>query len=119
MPFADTSTHLLPTGLSAESALMLSDILPTAFEVGVLNGAVAPGDTVAIVGAGPIGLAAIATARLFSPGAIIAIDPAAPRRDAAKRFGADMVVDTATDPTSVVMARTDGLGADVVIEAAG
>lgn len=119
VPFADTSTHLLPSGLPAESALMLSDILPTSFEVGVLNGAVGPGDTVAVVGAGPIGLAAITTARLFSPGAIIAVDPAAPRREAAKRFGADLAIDTTPDPLAAVMAHTDGLGADVVIEAVG
>ncbi|WP_436498293.1 zinc-dependent alcohol dehydrogenase family protein [Actinokineospora sp. HUAS TT18] len=119
VPFADTSTYRLPDGLAAESALMLSDILPTAYEVGVLNGAVQPGDTVAIVGAGPIGLAAITTAKLFSPGRIIALDLAPSRRDAAKRFGADATADPASYPVAEVKAMTDGLGADVVIEAVG
>ena len=79
---------------------MLADIVPTAYEVGVLNGAVAPGDTVAVVGAGPIGLAAIMTARLFSPARIIAVDLAQSRLEAAKRFGADAVVDARTIPRS-------------------
>lgn len=119
VPFADTSTHLLPEGISDEAALMLADILPTGYEVGVLNGQVAPGDTVVVVGAGPIGLAAIVTARLYSPSHIVAIDPAASRREAAERFGADTVVDGDTDALAVVAALTDGLGADVVIEAVG
>src|ERR1700675_3319918 len=74
VPFADTSVYKVPDALSDEQVLFLADILPTAYEVGVLNGRVTPGDTVAIVGAGPIGLAAILTARLFSPAHIIAID---------------------------------------------
>jgi alcohol dehydrogenase len=86
----------------------------------VLNGHVAPGDVVAVVGAGPIGLAAIMGARLFSPSHIVAIDPAASRRDAAKLFGADVVVDPTTeDAGAIVGALTDGLGADVAIEAVG
>ncbi|HEX9335301.1 MAG TPA: alcohol dehydrogenase catalytic domain-containing protein, partial [Pseudonocardiaceae bacterium] len=92
VPFADNSTYPVPAGVSDEEVLMLADILPTGYEVGVLNGTVRPGDTVAIVGAGPIGLAATLGARLHSPSHIVAIDLAASRLDAAKQFGADIVV---------------------------
>jgi alcohol dehydrogenase len=119
VPFADTSTHLLPDGVTDEAALMLADILPTSYEVGVLNGQMAPGDAVVVVGAGPIGLAAIMTAQFFSPGHIIAVDPAEARLGAAKQFGADIVVSTAADAESVVLELTGGLGADVVVEAVG
>jgi alcohol dehydrogenase len=120
VPFADTSTYRLPAGISDEQALMVADILPTGYEVGALNGRVAPGDVVAVVGAGPIGLAAIMGSRLYSPSHIVAIDPAASRLDAAKRFGADVVVDPAhEDPAEIVGGLTDGLGADVAIEAVG
>ena len=99
---------------------MLADILPTSYEVGVLNGAVRPGDTVAIVGAGPIGLSAIMGAKLYSPAHIISIDLADARLDAAKRFGADVVVNNGhEDPVARVRELTDGLGADVAIEAVG
>jgi alcohol dehydrogenase len=99
---------------------MVADILPTGYEVGVLNGQVRPGDVVAIVGVGPIGLAAIVGARLYSPSHIVAIDLAESRRDAAKQFGADVVVDPAReDAIAVVGDLTDGLGADVAIEAVG
>jgi alcohol dehydrogenase len=119
VPFADTSTYLLPAGLDDEQVLMLADILPTSYEVGVLNGHVRPGDTVAVVGAGPIGLAAITTANLLSPSHIVAIDLAAPRLEAAKRFGADVVVGAGEDPMTMIAELTDGLGADVAIEAVG
>lgn len=120
IPFADTSLYPVPAGVRDEDLLMLSDILPTGYEVGVLNGHVAPGDTVAIVGAGPIGLSAILGSRLFSPSHVIAIDKAAVRLEAAKQFGADVVVDNCTeDPRAAVGALTDGLGADVAIEAVG
>jgi alcohol dehydrogenase len=100
--------------------LFLADILPTSFEVGVLNGGVQPGDTVTIVGAGPIGLAAVLTARLFTPGRIIAIDPAAPRLEKALELGADIAIDNSSDDAvGRVMDLTDGLGADVAIEAVG
>ena len=92
VPFADTSTYPLPAGLDDESALMLSDILPTAYEVGVVNGGIRPGDTVAVVGAGPIGLAAVQAARLFSPAHVVAIDLVDSRLEAAKQFGADVTV---------------------------
>ncbi len=120
VPFADTSTYRVPDGVDDEAALMLTDILPTGYEVGVLNGTVAPGDTVAVVGAGPIGLAAIQGARLFSPHHVVAIDLADTRLDAAKMFGADVVVNpSGSDPLATVKSLTGGLGADVVIEAVG
>ena len=103
-----------------EDVIFLADILPTAFEVGVLNGGVQPGDTVAIVGAGPIGLAAIMTAKLFTPGRIIAIDLADARLEKALEFGADVTINNGNeDPLARVMELTQGLGADVVIEAVG
>ena len=120
VPFADTSTYPIPAGVTDEQVLMVADILPTGYEVGVLNGKVAPGDVVAVVGAGPIGLSAIMGARLYSPAHIVAIDLAPSRLEAAKQFGADVVVDPAhEDPLAVVRSLTEGLGADVSIEAVG
>jgi alcohol dehydrogenase len=120
VPFADTSTYRVPEGASDEEVLMLADILPTAYEVGVLNGHVQPGDTVVVVGAGPIGLSAILGARLYSPSRIIAIDLADARLQAAKLFGADLMVNNGReDAVAYVRDLTDGLGADVVIEAVG
>jgi alcohol dehydrogenase len=120
VPFADTSTYPVPNGVSDEAVLMVADILPTSYEVGVLNGHVAPGDVVAIVGAGPIGLSAIVGARLYSPSHVVAIDLADSRLDAAKRFGADIVVNPQReDAVAIVHDLTGGLGADVAIEAVG
>ena len=120
VPFADTSVYKVPDGLSDEQVLFLADILPTAFECGVLNGRVEPGDTVAIVGAGPIGLAAIMTAKLFTPGKIVAIDIADARLEKALEFGADVIVNNSRDDALEAVQRlTDGLGADVAIEAVG
>jgi alcohol dehydrogenase len=120
VPFADTSTYLIPPGLDDEAVLMLSDILPTAYEVGVVNGGIRPGDTVVIVGAGPIGLSAIMTARLYSPSHLIAVDLADTRLEAAKQFGADVTINPSRqDPAQVIADLTDGLGADVAIEAVG
>ncbi|WP_155056071.1 alcohol dehydrogenase catalytic domain-containing protein [Streptomyces blattellae] len=119
VPHADLSVHALPGTLEGEDAVLLADIFPTAYEVGVLNGHVRPGDTVAVVGAGPIGLAAIATARLFAPERIVAVDLAAARLDAARQLGADAVADAREDPEQLIADLTDGLGADVVIEAVG
>jgi alcohol dehydrogenase len=120
VPFADTSTYLIPKNVDDEAMLMLADILPTAFEVGVLNGHIQPGDVVAVVGAGPIGLSAITSAKLFSPSKIIAIDLADDRLDAAKRFGAELTINNAhQDPVALVQGLTDGLGVDVAIEAVG
>ncbi len=120
VPFADNSTYRVPEELSDEQVLFLADILPTSYEVGVLNGSVSPGDTVAIVGAGPIGLAAILTARLYTPGRIVAIDLAESRLESARRFGADTTIDNSEeDAVARVMELTDGLGADVAMEAVG
>lgn len=120
VPFADTSTYVMPAGLDDEAALMLSDILPTSYEVGVMNGHVRPGDTVAVVGAGPIGLSAILAAKLFSPGHIVAIDLADSRLEAAKQFGADVTINASReDVDAQVRILTGGLGVDVAIEAVG
>jgi len=120
VPFAENSTHAVPDGVTDEQMIVLADILPTAYEVGVLNGTVRPADVVAIIGAGPIGLAAIMTARLFSPSHVIAIDLADSRLEAARKFGADIVVNSGhDDPGPVIAELTGGLGADVVMEAVG
>jgi len=120
VPFADTSVYKLPDELTDEQVLFLADILPTSYEVGVLNGGVQPGDTVAVVGAGPIGLAAIMTAKLYTPGRIVAIDLVAARLEKALEFGADVVIDNGReDAVERVMQLTGGLGADVAIEAVG
>jgi alcohol dehydrogenase len=118
IPFADMSLHKLPANVTDEQAVLLADILPTSYEVGVRNGKVQPGDVVVIVGAGPIGLAAILTARLYSPLHIIAVDKAESRREAAKQLGADITA-TPEDVTEILNAVTGGLGADVVMEAVG
>jgi alcohol dehydrogenase len=120
IPFADNSTHKVPDGVTDEQMIVLADILPTSYEVGVLNGTVRPADVVAIIGAGPIGLAAILTARLFSPSHIVAIDLADSRLQAARKFGADIVVNSGRDdPQAVIAELTGGLGADVTMEAVG
>ena len=120
VPFANTSVYKIPEGLSDEQVLFLADILPTAYEVGVLNGRVEPGDTVVVVGAGPIGLATIMTAKLHTPGRIVAVDLADARLAKALDFGADVVVNNgAEDPIARIMELTDGLGADVAVEAVG
>jgi alcohol dehydrogenase len=120
VPFADTSVYKVPDNLSDEQVLFLADILPTAFEVGVLNGGIEPGDTVAIVGAGPIGLAAVMTAGLFTPGHIVAIDIDDARLERAREFGADITINNSSGTARAeVMELTEGLGADVAIEAVG
>jgi alcohol dehydrogenase len=120
IPFADTSLYPLPQGAEEEAAVMLSDILPTGFECGVLNGHVKPGDTIAIVGAGPVGLAALMTARFYSPAAIISIDLDDNRLSVAKSFGATTTINS-SDGNAVqrVMEMTHGEGVDVAIEAVG
>lgn len=120
IPHADTSLHPIPAGADEEALVMLSDILPTGFECGVLNGKVEPGNQVAIVGAGPIGLAALLTAQFYSPARIIMIDLDANRLETARRFGATDTIDSgAQDAVAAVKALTDGRGVDTAIEAVG
>lgn len=119
VPFADHSLHVLPENVSNEDALMLADILPTSYEIGVLAGHVSPGDTVVVVGAGPIGLAALATARLFTPSQVVMVDPAGSRREQALAAGADHAVSSDAEAEALVRELTGGLGADVAIEAVG
>jgi alcohol dehydrogenase len=120
IPHARTSLYPIPPGADEEALVMLSDILPTGFECGVLNGKVQPGGTVAIVGAGPIGLAALLTAQFFSPAQIVMIDPDANRLEIAKRFGASAGVNNRDrDPVADVCAIVGENGADCVIEAVG
>jgi alcohol dehydrogenase len=120
VPFADNSVYKIPEQLSDEQVLFLADILPTSFEVGVLNGKISPGDVVAIVGAGPIGLAAILTASLYTPGRIVSIDLDDGRLESAKRFGATMTINNGREnAVARIMELTDGLGADVALEAVG
>src|SRR6266487_495688 len=110
----------VPAGAADEDILMLADILPTGYEVGVLNGGVRPGDVVAVVGSGPIGLSAIMGARLYSPSHVVAIDLADSRLEAAKQFGADVIVNNGReDPRAAIDDLTNTLGADVAIEAVG
>jgi alcohol dehydrogenase len=120
IPFADNSLYPIPEGSDEDALVMLSDILPTGYECGVLNGKVSPGDTVAIVGAGPVGLAALLTAQFYSPSEIIQIDVDPSRLEIAKRFGATKVIDN-SDGNSIakVMELTGGRGVDVAIEAIG
>ncbi len=120
IPHADLSLHPMPDGADEEALVMLSDILPTGFECGVLNGKVQPGSTVAIVGAGPIGLAALLTAQLYSPAEIIAIDLDDNRLQVAKRFGATATVNSADGKArETVMNMTGDRGVDTAIEAVG
>lgn len=120
VPFAETSLHKVPEGVVPEEAAMISDILPTGHEIGIRYGAVKPGDVVAVIGAGPVGLAAMTTAALYGPSRVIAIDIDANRVEQAKRFGAsDGVVSSDSDWQEKVIALTDGLGVDVAIEAVG
>jgi alcohol dehydrogenase len=120
VPFGENSLHKVPEGVSDEAAVMLSDILPTGFEIGVRNGRVKPGDVVAVIGAGPVGLAAIMTAGLYGASRVIAIDLDENRIEQAKNVGAtDAVNSGAAGWRDEVMAMTDGLGVDVAIEAVG
>jgi alcohol dehydrogenase len=120
IPHADTSLYHLPHGGDEEALVMLSDILPTGFECGVLNGKVQPGSTVAIVGSGPIGLAALLTAQFYAPADIIMIDLDDNRLEVAKRFGATAVVNSSDGKArETVMKLTGGRGVDTAIEAVG
>lgn len=117
IPHADTSLYHIPDGVDEEAMVMLSDILPTGFECGVLKGEIKPGDTVAIVGAGPIGLAALLTAQFYSPAEIIMVDSDDNRLQVAKKFGATKLV--SNNAVEEIMKLTDGKGVDVAIEAVG
>ncbi len=119
-PFADTSLYHIPQGSDEEALVMLSDILPTGFECGVLNGRIEPGSTVAIVGSGPIGLAALLTAQFYAPAEIIMIDPDDNRLAVSKKFGATQTVNNRKEnAVEKVKALTHGRGTDAVIEAVG
>ncbi|MFA6467623.1 MAG: zinc-dependent alcohol dehydrogenase family protein [Bacteroidota bacterium] len=117
IPFADTSLYHIPEGADEEAMVMLSDILPTGFECGVLKGQIKPGNTVAIVGSGPIGLAALLTARFYSPAEIIMVDTDANRLATATSFGATKVIQA--NAVEEIMKLTNGKGVDVAIEAVG
>ena len=119
-PHADTSLYPIPAGADDEALVMLSDILPTGFECGVLNGKVAPGSTVAIVGSGPIGLATLLTAQFYSPAQIIVIDLDDKRLEVARRFGATATINSADgQAAATVKTLTGGRGVDTAIEAVG
>lgn len=120
IPYADTSLHPLPQGIDEEAMVMLSDILPTGLEIGVLNGRVKPGDTIAIVGAGPVGLSALLTAQFYSPSEIIMVDLDDNRLNLSEKLGATKLVNS-SDGKAVqkIMELTNGKGVDVVIEAVG
>jgi alcohol dehydrogenase len=118
-PHADTSLYPIPAGADEEALVMLSDILPTGFECGVLNGKVAPGSSVAIVGAGPIGLAALLTAQFYSPAQVIMIDLDDNRLEVARRFGATHTINSADGKAADKVMALTGEGVDTAIEAVG
>jgi len=120
IPHADGSLYQVPTGADEDALVMLSDILPTGFECGVLNGTVKPGDTVALVGAGPVGLAALMTAQFFSPAESIMIDIDDNRLEVSRKFGATQAVNSSDGKAAErVMSLTKNKGVDVAIEAVG
>jgi alcohol dehydrogenase len=120
IPYADCSLYHIPAGADEEAMVMLSDILPTAYECGVVNGKVQPGSSIAIVGAGPIGLAAVLTAQLYSPSQIIVIDVDANRLEVARRLGATAVISNADSHAGESVRRlTEDRGVDTAIEAVG
>ena len=120
IPHADNSLYPVPAGADEEALVMLSDILPTGFEIGVLAGKVKPGDSVVIVGAGPVGMAALLTAQFYSPAMLIVVDGDANRLEVAQRFGATHVIDINTEnAVERIFELTQGVGVDVAIEAVG
>ena len=120
VPYAETSVYKVPEGVTNQQGVLLSDILPTGFEIGVQYGQVKPGDVVAVIGAGPVGLAVIATAGLYGAARIIAVDLDANRVEQARKFGAtDGVNSGDADWKEQIMALTDGWGVDVAVEAVG
>ena len=120
IPFADNSLHPIPDGADEEALVMLSDVLPTGFECGVLNGQIKPGDSVAIIGAGPIGLATLLTAQFYSPSEVIMVDNDDNRLNVAKKFGATQVIhNDLGNAAEKIMALTNNRGVDVAVEAIG
>ena len=120
IPHADNSLYRIPEGADEEALVMLSDILPTGFECGVLNGQVSPGNTVAIVGAGPVGLAALLTAQFYSPAEIIMVDLDDNRLEVSRKFGATRTINSSSENVvEKIMKLTDGKGVDTAIEAVG
>jgi alcohol dehydrogenase len=120
IPYADTSMYKIPDNSDEEALVMLSDILPTGYECGVLNGQISPGDTVAIVGAGPVGLAALLTAQFYSPSVVIMIDPDTNRLEVAKKMGATHTINNQREmAVERVLEITDNKGVDTIIEAVG
>lgn len=121
IPYADNSLYHIPKGISDEAAVMISDILPTGLEIGVLSGQVQPGDTVVIVGAGPIGMSALLTAQFYSPAKIIMVDLDDNRLEESKRFGATHTINSRDAEAAIqeIFELTDGRGTDVAIEAVG
>jgi alcohol dehydrogenase len=120
IPYADTSLYKVPAGADDEALTMLSDILPTSYECGVINGKIKPGDNVAIVGAGPIGLATLLTAQFYSPATIIMIDVDNGRLEVARKLGANVILNNKDSQVAEkIMAITEGKGVDVAIEAVG
>lgn len=120
IPYADNSLYPIPAGSDEEALVMLSDILPTGFECGVLNGQVKPGDTIAIVGAGPIGIATLLTSQFYTPAEIIMIDLDDNRLEVAKKFGATHIINSSNkNIVDEILSHTNGKGVDVAIEAVG
>lgn len=121
IPYADVSLYLIPPDMDEVALVMLSDVFPTAYECGILNGKIEPGKTVAIIGAGPIGLGALLTAQFYSPSKIIMIDTDQNRLEVAKSFGADYTIHNTDNKIAVqeVLSYTNKIGADTVIEAVG
>ncbi len=120
IPYADNSLYPIPAGADEEALVMLSDILPTGFECGVLNGQVKPGDTIAIVGAGPVGMAALLTSQFYTPAEIIVIDQDDNRLEVARTFGATHTINSAAEnAVEKIMSLTNGRGVDTAIEAVG
>lgn len=119
IPHADNSLYPIPEGSDEEALVMLSDILPTGFEIGVLYGAVRPGDTVAIVGAGPVGMAALLTAQFYSPARLIMVDVDDARLEMARKFGATEVINSTKEDVEALIQSTTKDGVDVAIEAVG
>ncbi|MBW4031000.1 MAG: zinc-dependent alcohol dehydrogenase family protein [Acidobacteria bacterium] len=120
VPFAENSVYKVPEGMTDAEGILLSDILPTGFEIGVQYGKVNPGDVVAVIGSGPVGLSAVMTSRLYGPSKIISIDLDDARLKRASDFGATDTVNSGdADWKEQVLALTDGAGVDVAIEAVG